>query len=78
MTDLVDHLESFKVLMLLYRAIDGILCQAFFPIMWKVAWYCYSSLKPNFIHSFEQLNQFFATHFISSRRVELSSEHQAN
>ena len=39
----LDHLESFKALMLLHRAIDGILCQAFLATLRKVARLWFSS-----------------------------------
>lgn len=40
LTDLIDHLESFKALMLLYRATDRILCRVFPSTLRKVARYC--------------------------------------
>ena len=36
-TDSLNHLESLKALMLLHRAIDGILCRAFSTTLCKAA-----------------------------------------
>ena len=55
-TDPIDHLETFKEAMLLYRVTDIILCRAF-PITLKgMARHWYSSLKSVSIHSFEELS----------------------
>lgn len=47
-TDPIDYLESFKVVMLLHGATDGVLYQTFLSTLRKVVRYWYSSLKPNF------------------------------
>ena len=36
-TDPLDHIESFKALMLLHRATDGVLCHAFLVTLCKAA-----------------------------------------
>ena len=54
-TDPFDHLESFKALMLLHGAIDGILCKAFPTTLRKVVRFWFAGLHPASIHSFEQL-----------------------
>lgn len=51
--DLVDHLESFKALMLPYKGTKGILCRAFPSTLRKSIRYRYSSLKPSSIYSFD-------------------------
>lgn len=53
--------------MLFNGATDRILCRAFPSTLRKVARYWYSSFKPNFIHSFNQLGRSFVAHFISNR-----------
>ena len=64
LADLVDHLEGFKVVMLLHDAIDAVL----YRILKGVAHHWYSTLKSRTIHSFDQMSHLFVTHFISSRR----------
>lgn len=53
-TDLVNYLESFKMLMLLHGATERILFWAFPSTLRKTTQYKYSSLKPGSIHSFDQ------------------------
>ena len=51
--DPLDHIESFKALMLLHRATDGVLCRAFLATLYKVARLWFFGLRPNNVHSFE-------------------------
>ena len=44
-TDSVDHLESFKSLMLICKAIDAALCRTFLSTLKYIARYWYTSLK---------------------------------
>lgn len=67
-TDPVDHLESFKALMMLHGASDVIMCKAFPATLRKAAWNWFSGLQPGSIHSFEQLARLFTFHFFTSRR----------
>ena len=67
-TDPLNHLESFKALMLFHGAIDGILCHAFLATLRKVARLWFSELHPSSIHSFKQLDRLLVGHFISSQR----------
>lgn len=66
MTDPANHLESFKVVMLLQGALDAILCRVFPSTLKGAMRYWYSNLKPASFHSFDQLSQSFISHFISS------------
>ena len=52
-TDPLDHLESFKALMLLHRATDGILCRAFSVTLHKAARLWFFGLCSESVHSFE-------------------------
>ena len=54
--------------MLLHGATDGILCRAFLVTLYKAIRLWFSRLHLANIHSFEQLNHQFVTHFISSWR----------
>ena len=64
--DPLDHLKSFKALMLFHGANDGIMCRAFPATLWKVARLWFLGLHTGSIHSFEQLDRLFTAHFISS------------
>ena len=66
-TDPLDHLESFKALMLLHGATNGVMCRDFPVTLRKVARLWFSGLRTESIHSFKQLDRLFAAHFISSR-----------
>ena len=52
-SDPLDHLESFKALMLLYGANDGVMCRAFPTTLRKSARLWFSSLHAGSINSFE-------------------------
>ena len=72
-TDLLDHLESFKTLMLLHGAMDKISCQTFPSTLRKSARYWYSSLKLGSINSVDQLSRSFVSYFASSQKLCRSS-----
>lgn len=74
----MDHLEKFKTLMLLHGPIEGILYWAFPSTIRKLTCYWYSSLKPNAIHSFDQLNRCFVSYFVSHRRLRRGSNSLIN
>ena len=63
-TDPLDHLQSFKALILLHRANDDVMCRAFPATLRKVARLWFSGLHTGSIHSFEQLSRLFMAHFI--------------
>ncbi|XP_077226457.1 uncharacterized protein LOC143888969 [Tasmannia lanceolata] len=67
-TDPVDHLETFRTMMLLHGAFDGFLCRAFPTTLSAVARDWYSRLKPNSIDNFEEFGDDLAQHFMSSQR----------
>ncbi|XP_077248498.1 uncharacterized protein LOC143888089 [Tasmannia lanceolata] len=67
-TDPIDHLETFKTLMLLHGASDGFLCRAFSATLTRAARDWYSGLQPWSISSFEEFGDNLARHFMSSRR----------
>lgn len=56
--DLLDHLESFQTLMLLYQASDRVLCQALPSTLRGMARHWYSNLKPGSIDSFKELTNY--------------------
>lgn len=72
-TNPVDHLKSFKAVMLNHGATYGILCQAFPTTLKKAAWYWYFNLKLNSIYSFDQLTRSSVAHFTISRRQHQES-----
>ena len=67
-TNPLDHLESFKALMLLHGANDGVMCRAFLTTLRKVVLLWFSNLHTRSIHSFEQLGRLFMSYFISNHR----------
>ncbi|XP_073117062.1 uncharacterized protein [Elaeis guineensis] len=66
--DPMDHLESFKALMLPHEASDVILYRTFLSTLKKVAQDSYIGLKLGSIHSFNQISRSFVTHFMTSKR----------
>ena len=52
-TDPLDHIESFKALMLLHRATDGVLCCTFSATLRKAARLWFFKLLLDSVHSFE-------------------------
>ncbi|XP_077229943.1 uncharacterized protein LOC143862921 [Tasmannia lanceolata] len=67
-TDLVDHLETLRTMMLLHDASDGFLCKAFPTILTGAARDWYLRIKPNFISNFEDFGDDLVRHFMSNRR----------
>ncbi|KAJ0984602.1 hypothetical protein J5N97_002958 [Dioscorea zingiberensis] len=72
-SDPVDHLESFKAMMLLYGSPDGIMCRAFPTTLRGVAQMWFTSLPPESISSFEELSELFVGHFVSSKKQRKTS-----
>ena len=72
--DPLDQLESFKALMLLHGANDGVMCRAFPATLQKSVRLWFSGLHAGSINSFEQLGRLFTAHFISSRRQRRGSD----
>ncbi|XP_077237337.1 uncharacterized protein LOC143879016 [Tasmannia lanceolata] len=67
-TNTVDHLETFRTMMLLHSASDGFLCRAFPTTLTGAARDWYSMIKPNSISNFEDFGDDLVRHFMSSRR----------
>ncbi|XP_077222110.1 uncharacterized protein LOC143855951 [Tasmannia lanceolata] len=66
--DPVDHLETFRTMMLLHKVSNGFLCRAFPTTLVGAARELYAGLRPNSINSFEDLVDYLVQHFMSSRR----------
>ena len=66
--DPLDHIESFKVLMLLQMTPDKVMCRAFPTKLKGVARVWFSKIPPGTIADFEQLSKGFVRHFIGGQR----------
>ena len=62
--DPLDHIESFKILMLLHMTPDEVTCRTFPTTMKGVARVWFSKIPLGTIADFEQLNKGFVRHFI--------------
>lgn len=69
-TDPINHLGSFKVMMLLHGTPDPIICRAFLSTLKGAARHWYLSLKLGTVYSFEQLSRSFINHFVGSWRQQ--------
>ncbi|XP_077224038.1 uncharacterized protein LOC143857491 [Tasmannia lanceolata] len=67
-TNPVDHLETFRTMMLLHGASDGFICRAFPTTLTGAARDWYSRIKPNSISNFDDFGEDLVRHFMSSRR----------
>ena len=67
-TDPLDHVESYKTMMMIQGASDALLCIAFLATLRKAARAWYSGLTPRSIQSFRQLEKPFVAHFNGSRQ----------
>ena len=65
--DPLDHLESFKTLMLLQGVPGEIMCRAFPTTMKGPARVWFSKIKPNSMSTFKELSNSFITHFIEGQ-----------
>ena len=70
----INHLESYKALMMIQRAIDVILCIDFSATLRKAARTWYFRLQSGSISSFEQLEHSFMVHFSINRRMPRISD----
>ena len=76
--DPLDHIESFKTLMLLQMTLDEVMCRAF-PTTLKRATKVWSSkIPPGIITDFEQLSKGFVRHFIGGQRHRKPNSHILN
>ena len=62
--DPLDHIESFKTLILLQMIPDEVMCRAFPTTLKGAARVWFSKIPPGTIVDFEQLNKGFVRHFI--------------
>ncbi|XP_077251921.1 uncharacterized protein LOC143891169 [Tasmannia lanceolata] len=67
-TDPVDHLETFRTMMLLHDASYGFLCRAFPTTLTGATRDWYSRIKLNSISNFDDFGDDLVRHFMSSRR----------
>ncbi|XP_077242400.1 uncharacterized protein LOC143882903 [Tasmannia lanceolata] len=68
-TDLVDHLKTFKTMMLIHGVSDDFMCRAYPATLIGAARDWYSSLPPGSIRSFEEFGDQLVKHFLSSGRT---------
>ena len=73
-TNLIDHLESYKALMMIQGATDALLCIGFPATLQKATCVWCSGLQSKNIYSFRQLEHSFAAHFSTSRRPPRTSD----
>lgn len=66
-TDLIDHLQSFKSIIVLHGVLDVIMCQAFPTTQKRSTRTWCIHLKPRMIKSFKELSKAFAAHFATSK-----------
>ncbi|XP_057962390.1 uncharacterized protein LOC131153962 [Malania oleifera] len=75
LSDPIDHLDTFKMVMQLQRAPDAIMCRAFATTLKGTARDWYQTLRPGSIGSFSKMEQLFTDHFLSSRRISKTTGH---
>ncbi|XP_057953517.1 uncharacterized protein LOC131147891 [Malania oleifera] len=75
LSDPIDHLDNFKMLMQLQGAPDAIMCRAFATTPKGTARDWYRTLRPGSVSSFQEMEQMFTGHFLSSRRVAKTTGH---
>nr|XP_010908278.1 uncharacterized protein LOC105034719 [Elaeis guineensis] len=73
-TDPIDHLESYKVLMIIQEATDALLYIDFPVTIQKAARAWYSEFQLRSIDSFEQLKHSFVIYFNTNRNVPRTSD----
>ena len=73
-TDPIDHLESYKALMMIQGPTDALLCIGFPTTLRKATRAWYSGLQSESINSFEQFEHSFVAHFGISRRPSRTSD----
>ena len=67
--DPLDHIESFKTLMLLQMTLDEVMCKAFLTTLKGVARVWFSKIPLRTIANFEQLSKGFVRHFIGGQDI---------
>ncbi|GKV27797.1 hypothetical protein SLEP1_g36923 [Rubroshorea leprosula] len=73
--DLIEHVRSYKLAMMIYGASDALLCRVFPSTLKKAAQTWYFKLKAKSINSFEQLERCFIDHFTASKVPKKTNHH---
>ena len=76
--DPLDHIESFKMLMLLQMTPDEVMCKAFLITLKGAARVWFSKIPLGTIADFEQLSKGFVCHFIGGQRHKKPTGHLLN
>ena len=76
--DPLDHIESFKTLMLLQMTLDEVMCRAFPTTLKRSTKVWSSKIPPGIITDFEQLSKGFVCHFIGGQRHRKPNSHLLN
>ena len=76
--DPLDHIESFKTLMLLQMTPDKVLCKAFPMTLKGAAKVWFSKIPLGIIADFKQLSKDFVHHFIVGQRYKKPTGHLLN
>lgn len=76
--DLLDHIESFKTLMLLQMTPDEVMCRAFPTTLKGAIRVWFRKIPPGTIVDFEQLSKGFVHHFIGGQRHKRPTGHLLN
>ena len=76
--DPLDHIESFKTLMLLQMTPDEVMCRAFPTTLKGAARVWFSKMPLGTIADFKQLNKGFVRHFIGKQRHKKPIGHLLN
>ena len=76
--DPLDHIESFKTLMLLHMTPDKVICRAFLTTLKGAARVWFSKIPLGTIADFEQLSKGFVRHFIEGQRHKKPTGHLLN
>ncbi|GFS45972.1 hypothetical protein Acr_00g0099270 [Actinidia rufa] len=74
-TDLMDHLDSYKSLMLLQGCSDEVMCKAFSATLKGPARSWFRKLSPGTIDSFGDLSRLFVANFMSCRNRQKNASH---
>ena len=70
----MDHIESFKALMLLQMTLDEVMCRAFPTILEGAARVWFSKIPTRTIANFEQISKGFVRHFIEGGGKDIRSQ----
>ena len=76
--DPLDHIESFKTLILLQMTPDEVMCKAFPTTLKGVARVWFSKISSRTIADVEQLNKGFVRHFIGGQKHKKPTGHLLN